>query len=374
MYYASICTIAKDEDQDIHEWLFYHFVIGFEHILVYDNNSQLPLRTTLSEFIKAGLVTVIDLPLNDGQQLSAYIHALRNWGHNTTWLAFIDIDEFILPIKNDDIRDFLDNYTSYAGVCANWCTFSSNGHIGRPAGGILENYTDCLGLDPHIKSIVQPRLTKLAKSAHHFIYKDGNFCVNEDEVPVRDFHTYPLANKICINHYYYKSQEDFHAKIARGFVTKMQTASERKIDTFYKHLKLAGFRNDSILRFKPKLDKFSHYPMTAVADFVRSDSAKNLDQGLMKINAALEAGQIKKATSIYKVLRRYHQGIALDIVGANLAFLQGKHEVGIEILRSRMTNDEICDEDLRLCYLALGNHYELVSKPEVRDIIKLYLN
>lgn len=42
MYYASICAIVKDEDKDIREWLNYHFAIGFEHVLIYDNNSRNP--------------------------------------------------------------------------------------------------------------------------------------------------------------------------------------------------------------------------------------------------------------------------------------------------------------------------------------------
>lgn len=154
----------------------------------------------------------------------------------------------------------------------------------------------------------------------------------------------------------------------------MKTASERKIDIFYDHLKIKGFRNNTILRFKPKLDKFFHYPMSAVTDFVRSDSAKNLDRGLMEINIALDAGQPTKAAKIYKVLNRYHNGVELDIVGANLAFLQGNHEVGIGILRRRMTNGEISDDDFRLCYSALANHYALIGKPDVNNIIKQYLN
>ena len=69
MHYASLCAIIKDEDRDIHEWLAYHFATGFEHVLIYDNNSRIPLRTTLADQVSAGLVTVVDWPLTRAQQL-----------------------------------------------------------------------------------------------------------------------------------------------------------------------------------------------------------------------------------------------------------------------------------------------------------------
>ena len=56
MYYASICAIAKDEDKNLREWVLYHFAIGFEHIVIYDNNSKNPIKNILSEFLPLNFV------------------------------------------------------------------------------------------------------------------------------------------------------------------------------------------------------------------------------------------------------------------------------------------------------------------------------
>lgn len=134
MYYTSICTLAKDEDKNLKEWVLYNFAIGFEHIVIYDNNSKNPIKNTLSEFISNGLVTVFDLDLEKAQQLSAYVHCLNTWARNSFWLAFIDIDEFIVPISKNDIRDMLDEYKEYGGLGINWKIFSSMGtSAGRKA-------------------------------------------------------------------------------------------------------------------------------------------------------------------------------------------------------------------------------------------------
>ncbi|MDR1946666.1 MAG: glycosyltransferase family 92 protein [Desulfovibrio sp.] len=87
--YASICAIAKDEDPYIVEWAEYHLSIGFEHIHVYDNGSARPVRDILREYMDAGLVTVVDFPVEVEQQPAAYADCLAAYGAGTEWMAFI---------------------------------------------------------------------------------------------------------------------------------------------------------------------------------------------------------------------------------------------------------------------------------------------
>lgn len=71
---------------------------GFKHIILYDNYSESgELEKTLKEETASSLVTVIPFPLRVAPQLSAYAKCLRIMRHRCRWLAFIDIDEFIVP-------------------------------------------------------------------------------------------------------------------------------------------------------------------------------------------------------------------------------------------------------------------------------------
>ena len=56
--------------------------------------------------VNHGLLTLVHWPLPGGQ-LDAYSHALRFFGPSVDWLAFIDVDEFIVPLVDDDIPTFL---------------------------------------------------------------------------------------------------------------------------------------------------------------------------------------------------------------------------------------------------------------------------
>ncbi|MCH5276387.1 MAG: glycosyltransferase family 2 protein [Desulfovibrionaceae bacterium] len=373
MYYASVCAIAKDEDLDIKEWIIYHLAIGFEHFLIYDNNSINPLKYKLKQFIDNKIVTVVDLTLTKNQQLSAYMNAITEWGMNTKWLAFIDIDEFFVPVLKSDIRDILDDYISYGGLGVNWNVFSSNGHISRPSGGILKNYTSCLGLNGHIKSIVRPKLIQYPVSAHHFKYKDGFCCVNEDFIPIKTFHTYPIGEKLRINHYYYKSQYDFYNKINRGLGTQMKSGAERKIEKFYSHLSLDTFTDNSILKFNSLCDKFSKLPITYLEKIIHADASQNLINGIKDINTYISVNEYSKAFDAYKRLVRYYPVFQLKLIGANLCFLQNKLQAGLNILQEMMKDGNLSEDELKQCYSVLKNYYVAMDKASIANQISDYI-
>lgn len=374
MYYTTICAIIKDEHpDDLHEWLLYHFAIGFEHILIYDNNSKIPLKNTLREFIENRLVTVIDFPLTKAQQLSAYIHALKEWANRTVWMGFIDLDEFIVPLERSDIRDFLDPYVQYGGLGANWTMFGSNNHISRPNGGIIQNYTQSLGPAGHIKSIVRPSVTKRPISAHHFIFEDNYYCVNEDEIPILNFHTYPLANKIRINHYYYKSQQDWEAKMERGLVTQMRGNVERKMDNFYSHLAQPYEFDDKILRFQPLMHKLGQFTIKNLASFVQEDSNLSLETGHTRVNDLIRKRDYENAHNLLARMKRYGKNFELLLLEANLLFLKDRFEEGVKILSREMTMPGRSEHEIKLCYQSIANYYAASGKKEIANNIHEYL-
>ncbi len=44
MYYTCVCCIVKDEEAYLREWVAWHLALGFEHSILYDNNSKKPVR------------------------------------------------------------------------------------------------------------------------------------------------------------------------------------------------------------------------------------------------------------------------------------------------------------------------------------------
>ncbi len=55
MDYLSLCLVCKDENNYLAEWLNYHILMGVERFYIYDNDSQIPVRDTLKDYVRQGV-------------------------------------------------------------------------------------------------------------------------------------------------------------------------------------------------------------------------------------------------------------------------------------------------------------------------------
>jgi hypothetical protein len=129
-YRLSICSIFKNEAKFLKEWIEYHQLAGVDHFYLYNLGSQDHSLMVLNPYIKRGIVTLVDW--NDffddqdvdevchwalGTQVAAYEHAIRTRGERETkWLAFINIDEFLVPPGPGTLTEVLEKYDAYPGV------------------------------------------------------------------------------------------------------------------------------------------------------------------------------------------------------------------------------------------------------------------
>lgn len=257
-YYLSICAIVKDEGPYLKEWIEFHKLVGVEHFYIYDNNSTDNTKQILQPYITQGLVTNIYWQMHPGQT-QAYNHCLKNYGKDSKWIAFIDLDEFLFGTKKDNLKDILNEYENYSGIGINWVCFGSNNIEKKTNELVIKRFTKRAFLNflpnKHIKSIVQPSLTECAgNTPHQFIYKNNSLAVDENFKFIQKNESLLKnisINKIRINHYLVKSKEECLEKINRGRAT---IKDNRKEDYFEKHNK-----NDeediTILRFLPNLKK-----------------------------------------------------------------------------------------------------------------------
>ena len=220
-----ICVIAKHEDPYIHEWIQYHLKLGVDHIYLYDNHFVSHYHPLATEYSKR--VTVFHLP-GHCMQMSAYYHFLHYaralpGDVRPTWVAFIDVDEFIV-IRGDSaslIRALMATVRDDAGALGlNWVLFGNNDQETHDTGrGVLERFTRRQqGVNPHIKSIVRLDAVQQMISPHHAAFIDPATVARDcDGVPIAGPY-HPLGNDrvACIHHYFTKSNEEFYQKCQRG--------------------------------------------------------------------------------------------------------------------------------------------------------------
>jgi hypothetical protein len=219
----SICAILKNEGLYIIEWLEFHKIVGVERFYLYNNGSTDDVFEQVKPYIDRGEIVWHDWPEQAGQR-SSYNHCLKHYREESEWIAFIDLDEFLFPSEEDDLKKVLEEYKEYPGIGVNWLCFGSSGHITKPGGLVTENFTrrptDEEPSAQHggrMKSIVRPTQTIEAGTVHHFIYVDKQRAVTENQQDFVGSRTpYTSVKKLRINHYLTKSKEEFRIKSQRG--------------------------------------------------------------------------------------------------------------------------------------------------------------
>jgi hypothetical protein len=218
MKYLGLCAIVKDEDLFLEEWICHHALLGVEAFIIYDNESAYPVRRRLRSFMNGSFLTVVDI-CGKWQQMIAYNHCLRTFGSNFRWIGFLDLDEYVVPKRTNDLRVLLQDYEDAAALGLNWQCFGTSGHKARPRGTQLENYVlalDSEGWRRHIKSFVWPRAVLGMWNPHFAVASRGGRTVNERHATVTDAFSPFSAELGQINHYHYRSWQDYYKKLLRG--------------------------------------------------------------------------------------------------------------------------------------------------------------
>jgi hypothetical protein len=135
----------------------------------------------------------------------------------------LDADEFLLPLKHADCRDFLASVAKFEHVAVHWVMYGSSGHVSRPDGLVTRVYTyRAKGTNQHIKTIYRPNERKSNFASPHFMLPSQY--VNAAGEPVTwnpkklggKAISHPAADIARVNHYYTKSREDYDQKLRRG--------------------------------------------------------------------------------------------------------------------------------------------------------------
>ena len=266
-YEVSIVAIFRDEARYLKEWIDYHLSIGVEHFWLYNDYSKDNWEEVLDEYIKKGIVEVKDT----GEVLAQYYlaglmsyekfikansrtygyerqpaanwHGIQNAVGKTKWLAIIDVDEFLLPMREKTIQECLELHFSNAGVEAdaifmNWRCFGTS-HVTLPEGAsLLRNLTSC-SLKGHPfnstgKTIMKPeKIDTSYLGPHHFEllaqdarYVNGNAQLLEKKDGKYVFEAAPCDRFLRVNHYVFRDEYFF-------WMYRMERAKTEDVKSLY---------------------------------------------------------------------------------------------------------------------------------------------
>lgn len=219
-HYLSVVVIAKNEGPYFKEWLDWHIAKGVDKFYVYDNESTDETKQVLQTYIERGIVDYTYFP-GYRMQLAAYDDCFRRHRFETRWLAVIDMDEFIVPLKHESIPAYLKELEESPVVEINWLCYGSSGEKEKRPGGVMQRFRrhSLSGhpLNHHVKSIVDPRRIYGMIGCHEAARINGKAVDSHgDRVKVGWRNREPQHDVIKINHYAVRSYQEFIEKKGRG--------------------------------------------------------------------------------------------------------------------------------------------------------------
>jgi len=227
-----ICTLGKEENRYIIEFIEHYKNYGVDKIYLYDNNDidGEKFENVINKYIDNNFVEIINWRGIKGK--STYYRIMdscyQTYHNQYDWLIFYEIDEFVYLKNYQSIKYFLLNkkFNKCESIQLNWVHMSDNNRIFYENKSLLERFPK-VGKNIvknkknkicYVKTIIRGHLKNISIVNNHLLNKKLKAC--------NGFGKKPKLKKIkslnpdykfnYIRHYYGKSVQEFVEKINRG--------------------------------------------------------------------------------------------------------------------------------------------------------------
>jgi len=237
-----IVMICKNESRYLREFIKYHLDLGFDKIVIADNNDADGERyeTLLQDYLDAGRVQLIDLRGKQGMQKIFY-NNLNFYGIQYEWATFIDTDEFITfsdvgkKIFGNNIKNFLHSRDYVKAYKLNWRIYGDNGEIYYKNEPVIDRFPEPLSKEvlfhynfpenSHVKSILRYDVPVNFTDNPHGINECQDYYTPKG-TPVNGgaFNFNLEYDVLYIRHYYTKSLEEWCTnKLGRSYADYLRS-------------------------------------------------------------------------------------------------------------------------------------------------------
>lgn len=261
----AVGAVFRDESKWLLEWLEYHRLVGVSRFYLADNNvdeaESARSRRWLAPYLRAGLVELFPFPCRTREvQHLCYRHILHTYAAEADWLALIDLDEFLLPVRGEWLPRMLTDYEGrgVGGLTVHLAVYGSSGLKKSPYLQ-LSSFTQRARLDhPRnevIKLLLRPRYT-LDADVQHVQLRPGCFLVDERGqfvALVNKRHRPVRSTRLRLIHYATRAREDWLRKRQRGFYDLTAGWPDAEWDRRFAKLDLNEEPDETMHRYLPAL-------------------------------------------------------------------------------------------------------------------------
>lgn len=240
-----VCTIGKEENKYIKEFIEHYKKYRIDKIFLYDNNNIAGEKfdNILKDFSKDGFIEIQNWRGLSSPQMMFYQDCYNKNYDKYDWLIFNDIDEFIFLKKFYNIKDFLNQFKfkKCESIQLSWLFRTDNNLIYYENKSLKQRFIE---KDPYAnerkideysngKSILKGHIKNIKIMNFHCISNKLKSC---DGFGRKKKIFKPDNEYYYFDHYYSKSTEEFIEKLKKGDVYKGKI--EEKIIKYFNYNKI----------------------------------------------------------------------------------------------------------------------------------------
>ena len=263
----TLVTTAKNEGPYFLEWVAYHRWVGFENILVYQNDSNDLTDEILKELDRIGAINYYYNRAGHGRhQVRAYKRASRKAAYTQAdWAMALDMDEFLFIRTGDGkLDDLMQALPPTDEVLLNWRRFGHSGKRNLRGGLVTQRFQIAEHQDrvtTHLtpfKALFRPQMFERCGIHQPYPLPEPPESIrvcNGSGLPKDEFDWYRFRCKdpgkralAQINHYITRDAASFVLKSDRGSAHQ----ADRGIDkTYWRRRNFNDQRDDGLSRRAP---------------------------------------------------------------------------------------------------------------------------
>ena len=263
-FYTSTCTIIKDETQYLEEWIQHNIKIGFDEIWLYEDYGSCSHKEITDKYPQVTLKSIKEVEDEVGEfkvwfkQHQTWEYFSEKYKDKFDYVAFIDIDEFIMFDEDYSLQQLLHDCYGYAGIYLFWKMYNANGIIDNPRASVVETFTQEA---KYVRTDYKWEIKSIANLKYHDLYWNTNHEIKDGvTVEKKMSYKYPCYKQAWINHYFTRSWEEWCDRfIKRGDIND----GCRRMNEFFKfnrdmtplHDELMKKKEEYILKHKKNKKK-----------------------------------------------------------------------------------------------------------------------
>ena len=248
-----ICTLGKKENKYIKEFVEYYKKLGIDKIFLYDNNelNEENFTIILKEYINNKFIEIINFRGKYSPQFEIYNDCYKNNYKVYDWLIFYDIDEFINLKNYSNIKYFLNErkFKKCKSIYLNCFRHTDNDLLYYDNRSLVERFPKIKWNSKMytLKTIMRGNLENINFKTSHWLDRNiigcnalGKLIKPNKKVKIDIDFKKSFFKLYYIDHYCFKSTEEFVNKIIKGdgIFGCNNKIKNHKIDLYFKYNKI----------------------------------------------------------------------------------------------------------------------------------------